>query len=554
VAGQGNWEAIGKTSDQVSSEHKGEEERGPEKGLLEGLPIKSLAVGECAVKDASLVFIDHGSGERKEVSDVTLRLEDVSLDRPIHVALAGKVMQWPFSLEGKAGPLGREIGKGTIPLEFAVKALKELNVNLKGRVVDPATSLQFDLAFETAPFSPRKVLASLDETLTVETADPNALKTVAIKAELKGDLKQLSLSGGVIDLDESKLTLSAQARDYLSRPDLTFDLGLDEMDVGRYLPPSAEKQSQDVRQQPESAEPRPKPTDYTTPRKVVLDGSVHIGKLKAYGALMEDIELRVSGKEGHFRLAPLTLKLYQGDVSAQGSVDVRQDEPRSELSLDAKGIQVGPLLKDVLSKSLLEGDAKAEMTITMAGDSAQKIKRTLNGQGDLLFKDGAIKGIDLAGMVQNVKAAFGLADRDTQGPRTDFSELHAPFTITNGVVNTLKTTLTSPALRASVTGKADLVNETLDFRVEPKFVVTLKGQGDTEERAGFMVPVLVTGSLTDPKFRPDLEGMIRKGLEERLPQASDLIKALPGQTKQDGDAGSLEDKAKDLLKQIPFGR
>ena len=82
--------------------------------------------------------------------------------------------------------------------------------------------------------------------------------------------------------------------------------------------------------------------------------------------------------------------------------------------------------------------------------------------------------------------------------------------------------------RVVVGGKADLVNEILDFRVEPKFVATIKGQGDTEDRSGIMVPVLVTGSFSSPKFRPDLEGMVKDQLKNGIPDASELEKVIKG--------------------------
>jgi AsmA protein len=112
----------------------------------------------------------------------------------------------------------------------------------------------------------------------------------------------------------------------------------------------------------------------------------------------------------------------------------------------------------------------------------------------------------------------------------------------------------SPLVRVLAAGDADLVDETLDFRVEPKFVGTLKGQGDTVQRSGLMVPVLVTGTFSSPKFRPDLKGMLKRGLEEGLPQPSELKKILPGESMEEGESKPLEEQAKDLLKGLPFGR
>ena len=103
-------------------------------------------------------------------------------------------------------------------------------------------------------------------------------------------------------------------------------------------------------------------------------------------------------------------------------------------------------------------------------------------------------------------------------------------------------------------GKADLVKETLDFRVEPKFVATLKGQRDKTDRGGVAVPVLVTGSFSSPKFRPDLEGMLQQQLQEGLPESSDLKKMLPGQATGKGKPQPTEKKSKELLKGLPFGQ
>lgn len=223
------------------------------------------------------------------------------------------------------------------------------------------------------------------------------------------------------------------------------------------------------------------------------------------------------------------------------------------MNFQMKGVQAGPLLRDLLKKDFLEGTLKAKVGIRMRGDDAERIKKTLNGKGDFLFTDGAIKGIDLAGMVRNAQAAFGLAEKGAEKPRTDFSEFHSPFTITNGVVNTPKTSLKSPFIRVLATGDANLVQETLDFRVEPKFVGTIKGQGDTTQSAGITVPVLVTGNFSSPKFRPDLESMLKQTLEKGVTDPSELMKLLPGQTTQEGEPESLEEKAKGLLKGL-FGR
>jgi AsmA protein len=97
----------------------------------------------------------------------------------------------------------------------------------------------------------------------------------------------------------------------------------------------------------------------------------------------------------------------------------------------------------------------------------------------------------------------------------------------------------------------------LDFRVDPKFVATLKGQEDTKERAGISVPVLVSGTFTSPKFRPDLKGIFDKSLKEGFPKPSALKEMIKGESAKEGEEKpleELEEKVKGLIKGLPFGQ
>jgi AsmA protein len=540
-----DWEGIGKP--ETPSKAPKEEKKPAEGEAAGGLPIKTLAVGEFAITNGSILWIDHVSDARTEVSDVNLRLKDVSLDRPIHLLFSAKVDKKPLSLEGSIGPVGKEPGKGTIPLDLAFKALQEVSMTVKGRLVDPAVQPQFDLAIQVSPFSPRKVFTAMGKEFPVATQDPKALSSVALKASLKGSSKAVTISDGLLNLDESKLTFSAKAKDF-SRPDLSFAVEADKLNLDRYLPPESEKKA--PAEGKGTVETPEKKVDYGPLRKPILDGTIKVGQLEAHGAKMQEILMKITGKDGRFRMDPLSLKLYQGGVAAKATVDVSQSVPTTAMELVGTGIEAGPLMRDVMKKDFLEGKAQVNLTMTMTGDTAERIKSSLNGKGEFVFLDGAVKGFDLAGMVRNAKAAFGLEGKSQERPRTDFAELRFPFTIKNGVMNTPDTSLVSPLIRVKASGDVNLVKETLDMRVEPKFVGTIKGQGDTKERSGIMVPVLVTGTFSSPKFSPDLKGI----LQQQLPSASEMKNALQSKEKLEEEKKQLEEKAKGLLKGLPFGK
>jgi AsmA protein len=102
--------------------------------------------------------------------------------------------------------------------------------------------------------------------------------------------------------------------------------------------------------------------------------------------------------------------------------------------------------------------------------------------------------------------------------------------------------MTSPLLRVQATGKANLVDESLDMRVETKLVGSLKGQGDTKQREGITVPILVTGTFSSPIFAPDMKGVLEKTIQDRLLGPKDATQG--GET--------TEGKTKDILKGFPF--
>ncbi|CAN2039515.1 AsmA protein [Candidatus Magnetomoraceae bacterium gMMP-15] len=508
--GRINWQEIGKKSKKDVS--KADQKDSPKKTSPFKLPIKALAVSEILIIDGSVIQIDHIKAEQQEISNFNLQLKDISLDNPFHIICSTIIDGKALNLKGDIGPVGRDFAKGTIPLNLSIKALNELNINLKGNISNLAANPSFDFEFDVSSFSLKNLIASLGEPLS--TSDPEALKSLAVKALIKGNAQNVSVSNGVLILDESTLNFNAKVKEF-SKPNIFFNLALDEIDIDRYLPPAQEKSKES--EKPKDTKPSkqsPSKTDYSKLRQMVLNGDIKIEKIKAFNARIQNFNLNVSGKNGVFNVNPLNLNLYEGSISASSALDLRKSAPKSSIKLEADKIQANPLLNDLLKKDFLEGTAKASIMLNTIGDNAEKIKSSVTGNGYLVFNNGAIKGINLSAMIRNIKSAFGNIKQDKEEPRTDFSEFKIPFEIKNGLVSTSETKFTSPFIRLIAKGKADLVKESLDFRLEPKFVTTIKGQDDTEKRSGIMVPVLVTGNFTSPEFKPDLKGMALKTVEE----------------------------------------
>jgi len=507
-----------------------------------GIPISALTAENIAINNGSALWIDHTTDTRKEITDIGLILKDVSLNRPVKLTFSAQLDQKPLSLEGTVGPVGSGLKEGKIALDLSIKALKQLALRLKGNLENIVISPGVDMDIELAEFSPRMLMSELGQEFPVATTDPTAISRLAFKAHIKADAKKLSLTNGNMELDQSKLNFSATASEF-SRPNLKFDIDLDQINLDRYMPPKSEEPTK--AKTSASAEPAKKKTDYAPLRRLILDGSLKIAKLTVNKAKIEDAVLQIKAKGGVFNLDPIKLKMYQGGAAGSAVLNVAQDTPRSSINLRVNNIQVGPLLQDVLEKDFLVGATNADINLAMVGDDPEIIKKTLNGKGELQFNDGAIVGIDLSAMARNVGAAFGLAKKGEKRPRTDFTELLVPFTIKNGVVNTPQSSIKSPFIRISAVGSTDLVKETLDFRVDPQAVATIKGQGDEAKRSGIMVPILVSGTFSEPKFRPDLSAATQQRIEKEIFESKEVQKVLEKE-----ELKPLEKKAKGLLKGI----
>ena len=570
--GRSNWEGLGRSSDAPPEAKTGP----PPSDGGGGLPVSAFRVDEIALSDGQVLWIDRAAGVRKTVSDVQLKLEDISLDAPIQLAFSAAVDGDPVSLKGSVGPVGHPPGAETLNLDLTASALDRLTVHLKGKIETPTTTPSLQASVDVAPFSPKKLAGRLGQSM--ETTDPKALEKVAFKGDIVATPSSATLSDGRLTLDDSTLDLSLAVGRF-DRPDVQFDLRLDAIDADRYLPPG----SAEAAETEPSPSPAPASPDRKALRRLLLSGNVQVGQLTVSGGTLSDIRMTLSAKDGVFTVDPLDLALYSGTLRGTAVADLSGAAPESRVHATFDKVDVGPLLADFAGKDVIMGTGKGDLRLHAVGDTPAAVKRRLSGKGELVFTDGAVKGVDLTRIVRNAKTLLTLKKQPPLEGRTDFSEFKSAFTIDDGVVAVSEARLAAPLMRFSGGGKADLTAETLDFRAEPKLVATLEGKGDETQRSGFTVPLLITGTFDDPKIRPDPEALLRrvknlpesldKGkedlerqVEEKKAAAKKLLEEKKGQLdsflggqksdKEDSrkPSSKTKERASDLLKKLPFGQ
>jgi AsmA protein len=158
----------------------------------------------------------------------------------------------------------------------------------------------------------------------------------------------------------------------------------------------------------------------------------------------------------------------------------------------------------------------------------RQLVHDLGGEGSVSVKDGAVIGINIAGMLRQIMT-LGLDTGATQQQRTDFAEAGASFRVENGVVRTDDLHLNAPVLRLEGAGAVDLPKLTIDMRVTPKLASTLEGQdasGEPVFQAG--IPFVIQGPYASPSVRFDLGGTLTsaiEGPEDVARLAADLAKS-----------------------------
>jgi AsmA protein len=179
------------------------------------------------------------------------------------------------------------------------------------------------------------------------------------------------------------------------------------------------------------------------------------------------------------------------------------------------------------------------------------MKKALAGTASLSLKDGAIKGINLAQSMRDIKAKLGTlqgkAEGTTQkakaGDKTDFSELTASLKIANGVAHNDDLAMKSPFLRLAGAGDIDIGAGQMNYLAKASVVNASTGPGrqGLDKVKGLTVPVRVTGPFESLSYKLELGSL-----------AADAAKAKVEEKKQEVKA-KVEEKAKDKLKGL-FGK
>ncbi|HEB92026.1 MAG TPA: AsmA family protein [Gammaproteobacteria bacterium] len=396
--------------------------------------------------------------------------------------------------------------------------------------------------FSIAEFSPRQLAASANIELP-ETSDPQVLNKASLSLTFDASPDAIELQKLTLFADDTQLTGTAAVSNF-EQPAIRFELAIDGIDVDRYLPPQPDTPPAPV---PAGAAVEAAGLPLEPLRALDVDGRISIGKLKAANARLSDILLTIKAKEGQLRLHPLQANLYAGSYAGDIHMDVRSDTPKISLNEVIKNVQAGPLLKDINGDDPISGTANLQAKITTLGSEPEAMMKTLNGSAQVQFLDGSVKGINIGHMLRSAQAKLkGQPAPPEELKQTDFAEVSASVTITDGVVTNKDLSAKTPLLRISGEGTVDLPRGRLDYRLVNTIVNTTTGQAgkDLEQLRGLPIPIRIKGPFDEPKISLDLKSVMSAKAKQKLDQQKKKLKE-----KTDKALIKEREKAKEKVKE-----
>jgi AsmA protein len=549
--GKGNWEDFGKKSDAVpaATESNG---ASPLRELA-GIRIKDSRVSYESINVEHLdVDIGRVAARAPVPMKASFQLNSGPKSAKLGLAAAftatvdTEARQYRFAPLDLSGQWTRASGGAALDWKLAAPALvidlqkqvltldaytAELGAiraegNIAGVQIVDAPAMSGNVVLK--PLSPRAVLAQFGIDAP-KTTDPAVLKQLTLQSRFTYGGKAMRLESLDATLDDTRIK-GGFALTNLDSMAMKFNLAVDHIDADRYLAPKQEPRPDD------------KPFELPSAAMKALDanGSVTVGQAKLGGIDFANVRMTVSSHGGLTHIFPSKAEMYGGQYSGDITFDSRAAVPTLKLDEHVMGIDMAHFLKDSMKSQRLSGRGNASAKITARGKGMDAILNSLKGRVETDLADGAIEGVDLWFELRRAQSLIKThaVPEGASTKRTKFDSFSASADIADGVATTNDINVASQYLNVTGEGTTNLNTKALDYRLLAKILKTPPNGAGAElgELKSLEVPIKVTGTATEPKVRPDIEGIAKAKLKQKVDEKKDEIKQ------------KLQDKLQDKLK------
>ncbi|MGX1200379.1 AsmA family protein [Marinobacter sp. MBR-105] len=619
--GEGNWTRIMREQTATAEAGTAAAEQQPAQETAE--PETQSASGEALnfnvenveISNASVHYNDLSTGQSVTLEDFTVTASDITLgsEFPLDIRFRVETSQPQFAVDGSikariqanqalnefavsglnavfdmsgepfggesvtaelAGSLAANLENETASLSDFSASLANLslntNLNVKGFGDKPA----LDGRIEISEFSLKELLNNLGQP-AIETTDPEVLKAIALSTNLGGEPGVVALSDLVITLDDTRFNGGGSYN--LAIGGLVFDLEGDKLNADRYLPPSAEGDSQGVgngdtqtdsnTQTAGASQPETDLLPLETLRTLLLDIDFGLGELIVSNLTINDIAASTTAKDGLLQVDEFSGKLYYGSFGANATIDARTDNPKWRIRSDVTNVQTLPLLTDLAEVDMLSGGANLKVAVDTTGNRISALRENANGEISFNLAEGEFRQMNLTRMAcQGIALANQESLTTTDwGTTTPFNDMRGTLKIDGNTLNNTDLVAALAGMRLEGNGTVDLEQTDLDYELGLRIVGEIHRDEAcrvTEYVENVVIPVECRGNFAeDPaglcsfdgsRFRDTLKDIAANAAKAKAREEVDRAKEKAEEKVQEKlkeklgeDAG---EKVKDALK------
>ncbi len=581
--GTGNWEDFAEAGEAAP-----EAPETPADG-----PSATVDVASVEVSDAALTYSDASTGDRFELSDLTLksgriaageavpldggfafRLEPAGLSGQVDIGVevsfdpgAAMIAISDLDVDGRVDGVAEvpatirfrapsiELGTETQKADVGKISLQLMSVDIEADV-EPfsyAGDPQPAATISVAAFSPRTLM----QELAIEvppTADPDVLDKLIVDAKAKVGANAITLSDLRLVLDDT--TFSGR----LSVPksaDGTFELDLagDEIDIARYMAPPTDNAAADDT----ASETVEIPAELI--RALNARGNLSIARASLGKILFEQVTLGVNSANGKLRIHPIAADFFDGGYRGDVNIDASGKVPSIAVNEKIADVSLRPMMQAMYDVDDVTGTINGTFRLGGSGADMDAIRRDLDGTLSIELQDGAWEGTDVWYELRRVRALVKgkPVPQPPATPRTQFSSMKASGKVTDGVMQNDDFYAQLPFMQVTGKGSVNFVDATVDYTVTGRFLekpefLTDVSEEELDDFTKAVIPFRITGPLADPDIQPDVEEMLKDRAEEEVKKAiSDKLfgdddEKAPKDGEEPQEEKDIEDQLKDEAK------
>jgi len=360
-----------------------------------------------------------------------------------------------------------------------------------GRTLQGKLNSPFSLNLDTMQMQLPAIVSSFSATHPALASKLTANVTGNIQADFTEENAKLTFKAKI---DDSNFAGILGLQDF-AHPAYSFDLGVNTLDLDRYLATDWAKRFQDDAL----------PFDVSGLKNLNLHGKLRSNEFKFAKLMAHNLFAEIKTDQATLSIEPLNARLYNG--TTQGSFSITAGEiPKITFRQKLNGIQINALLSDIIpGEAKLVGKGNLTLDLNATGSTMGALRKTLNGNASLALGRGSMAGINLAEALVAGKEKLGMKDGERSDAAkftetTAFAEFKSTFDINDGNARSNDFLMKSALFTSKGKGEIALDSGLLNYRLNTTVAAHLKrnSNGELADLKSINIPIKVTGPYSTP--------------------------------------------------------